>query len=71
MTCASCHKNYCIKHRLEADHQCVQGKGVTPPAKKIVSHPKPSARPVSSSSARKPQLSLMSQIGADLNRYDL
>ena len=77
MTCTSCHKNYCIKHRLEADHQCIRGQNargqsargqsITLPSSKLTSNPKPSTRSTSSG-ARKPQSSLMSQIGADLNK---
>lgn len=69
MTCSSCHRNYCIKHRLESEHDCVRNHHIAPPTNKVTSSAS-SSRYINkpSSSGRKPQTSLMSQIGADLNK---
>ncbi|XP_011405425.1 PREDICTED: AN1-type zinc finger protein 2A-like isoform X1 [Amphimedon queenslandica] len=67
VNCSKCRQNFCLRHRLEADHNC---RGVVSGTshKGGSTRSKPVINTGSTGSTSKPQQSLMSRIGADLDR---
>lgn len=81
VTCEKCHKNFCLKHRNEMDHNCEgfedSGRGMSKPGSSAIHRNQAaqqsnsnSSAPKSRASSAKPQQTTLSQqnFGRDLNR---
>ncbi|KAK2170839.1 hypothetical protein NP493_1133g00065 [Ridgeia piscesae] len=74
--CERCHKNFCLRHRLEADHSCQgfekTGRGISHSGAAAVTRSTTPVKAKAGSSGAghrsAPQSSMMSAIGRDLNR---